>query len=49
MFDRIGEKYSDWTDEGFPLEKILEVVTLYWLTDTIQRSMYHNRTVSFGS
>lgn len=35
-----------WTDEDLPLEKILEEVTLYWLTDTAPRTFYHNRSVS---
>ena len=35
-----------WTDEDPPLEKILESVTLYWLTDTYPRCLYHNRGVS---
>ena len=39
----IGEKILEWTDDDPPLEKILEVVTLYWLTDTIPRCLYHNR------
>ncbi|KEF57781.1 uncharacterized protein A1O9_05701 [Exophiala aquamarina CBS 119918] len=39
----IGEKFLEWTDEDPPLEKILEGVTLYWLTDTIPRCLYHNR------
>lgn len=39
----IGEKILEWTDEDPPLEKILESVTLYWMTDTIPRCFYHNR------
>ena len=39
----IGEKFLEWTDEDPPLEKILEDVTLYWLTETIPRCFYHNR------
>ncbi|KIV83495.1 hypothetical protein PV11_05516 [Exophiala sideris] len=39
----IGEKMLAWTDEDPPLEKILEGVTLYWMTDTIPRCCYHNR------
>ncbi|OAA35558.1 epoxide hydrolase 1 [Metarhizium rileyi] len=41
--DRIGEKLIAWTDGEFPLAKILEMVTLYWMTDTFPRTMYHNR------
>jgi hypothetical protein len=41
----IGEKYLEWTDEDPPLEKILEVVTLYWMTDTMSRCFYHNRAL----
>ncbi|KAI2620682.1 Alpha/Beta hydrolase protein [Hypomontagnella submonticulosa] len=43
MLSWIGEKILEWTDEDPPLEKILESVTLYWLTDTVPRAMYHNR------
>jgi hypothetical protein len=43
---RIGEKFLDWTDEDPPLDTILESVTLYWLTDTISRSIYPYRQVS---
>lgn len=39
----IGEKFLEWSDEDPPLEKILEAVTLYWMTDTIPRCLYHNR------
>jgi pimeloyl-ACP methyl ester carboxylesterase len=39
----IGEKILSWTLEGFPIEKILEAVTLYWMTDTMPRCLYHNR------
>lgn len=43
---RIGEKMLEWTDEDPLLEKILEGVTLYWMTDTIPRCLYHSRGVS---
>lgn len=36
----------EWTDEDPPLEKILEGVTLYWMTDTMPRCLYHSRGVS---
>ncbi|KAI9738745.1 MAG: hypothetical protein M1834_008252 [Cirrosporium novae-zelandiae] len=39
----IGEKFLDWVDEPLPLETILESVTLYWLTETFPRSIYHYR------
>ena len=39
----IGEKFLEWTDEDPPLEKILQEVTLYWMTDTVPRCLYHNR------
>lgn len=35
-----------WTDQDPPLEKILETVTLYWMTDTISRSFWHNRAMA---
>ncbi|KAK6067841.1 cytochrome p450 alkane hydroxylase [Seiridium cupressi] len=41
----IGEKFLEWTDDNPPLEKILESITLYWMTDTIPRCMYHNRAL----
>ncbi|KAK3192431.1 hypothetical protein K4F52_001644 [Lecanicillium sp. MT-2017a] len=41
----VAEKILAWTDEDPPLEKILESVTLYWLTDTMPRCMYHNRAL----
>lgn len=49
LFFRIGEKMLAWTDGDVPLEKILEGVTLYWMTDTMPRCMYHNRAVSIRS
>ncbi|KJZ76401.1 hypothetical protein HIM_04130 [Hirsutella minnesotensis 3608] len=39
----LGEKFLEWSDRDPPLEKILESVTLYWLTDTFPRCLYHNR------
>lgn len=39
----IGEKFLEWSDEDTPLDKILESVTFYWLTDTFPRCLYHNR------
>ncbi|EXJ72840.1 uncharacterized protein A1O5_03988 [Cladophialophora psammophila CBS 110553] len=42
----IGEKILEWTDEDPPLDKILEGVTLYWLTDTVPRCFYHNRALA---
>ncbi|TQV97961.1 hypothetical protein V2A60_006333 [Cordyceps javanica] len=42
----IGEKMLAWTDQDPPLDKILETVTLYWMTDTISRSFWHNRAMA---
>ncbi|KAJ3494932.1 hypothetical protein NLG97_g3750 [Lecanicillium saksenae] len=42
----IGEKMLAWTDEDPQLQKILETVTLYWMTDTISRSFWHNRAMA---
>lgn len=42
----IGEKMLAWTDQDPPLEKILETATLYWMTDTISRSFWHNRAMA---
>lgn len=44
---RIGEKYLDWTDEDPSFETILEVVTLYWLTETFPTSIFPYRNVSY--
>lgn len=35
-----------WTDEDPSLQKIFETVTLYWMTDTVSRSFYHNRALA---
>ncbi|KAM0712400.1 hypothetical protein Q7P37_011496 [Cladosporium fusiforme] len=45
----IGEKILEWTDRDPPLEKILESVTLYWLTDTMTRCLYHSRELGNGA
>lgn len=42
----IGEKYREWTDEDPSLQQILESVSLYWFTQTIESSIYTYRTVS---
>ncbi|PYH45409.1 epoxide hydrolase family protein [Aspergillus saccharolyticus JOP 1030-1] len=39
----IGEKFLDWPDEPLPVHDILESVSLYWLTDTFPRCIYHYR------
>lgn len=39
----IAEKFLDWTDKTPDTETILAFVTLYWLTDTISRSLYPYR------
>ncbi|VUC25506.1 unnamed protein product, partial [Clonostachys rosea] len=39
----IGEKVLAWSDQDLPLDKILELVTIYWFTDTMPRCLYHNR------
>lgn len=44
---RIGEKFLEWTDDDPPLDKILDDVTLYWLTDTFPRCIYPYRGVSY--
>jgi microsomal epoxide hydrolase len=41
----IGEKLRDWTDETPPIEKILEIVTLWWFTETMPRSIYAYRQI----
>jgi microsomal epoxide hydrolase len=42
----IGEKFLAWSDVDPELEKILESVTLYWLTETFPSSVYPYRAVS---
>ncbi|KAE9369905.1 alpha/beta-hydrolase [Stipitochalara longipes BDJ] len=39
----IGEKFLVWSDEDPDLDKILESVTLYWLTETFPTSIYPYR------
>ena len=39
----IGEKFLEWTDQDPPLSKILDSVTLYWLTQTFPRAIYPYR------
>jgi len=45
----IGEKILAWTDEDPPLDKILEGITLYWMTDTMSRCFWHNRGMGGGN
>lgn len=45
MLLRIGEKFLSWSDEDPSMEAILESTTLYWFTNTIQRSLYPYRQV----
>ncbi|OHE97717.1 epoxide hydrolase [Colletotrichum orchidophilum] len=44
----IGEKYLEWVDSRYPLqlETILELVSLYWYTDTFPRSIYPYRPLA---
>ncbi|KAL2815501.1 Alpha/Beta hydrolase protein [Aspergillus granulosus] len=44
----LGEKFLEWPDAPFPSETILELVTLYWLTDTYPRAIhpYRENTLS---
>ena len=46
MLAWIGEKFLEWTDQDPPVDKILESVSLYWLTDTFPRCIYPYRSVS---
>lgn len=39
----VGEKMIDWADEALSLGKILEGVTLYWMTDVMARGIWHSR------
>ncbi|POS74617.1 epoxide hydrolase [Diaporthe helianthi] len=44
----IGEKYLEWADSRHPLklETILELVSLYWFTNTFPRSIYPYRLLA---
>lgn len=42
----VGEKFLEWSDEDPPVDKILDCVSLYWLTDTMPRCIYTYRSVS---
>ncbi|KAK5681832.1 hypothetical protein LTS10_006365 [Elasticomyces elasticus] len=44
----IGEKFLEWTDDDPPLDKILESITLYWLTETFPRCIYPYRVLMSG-
>ena len=44
---RLGEKLVVWTDETPPLDTILSIITLYWITGTFPTSIYHYR-VAYG-
>ncbi|KAF2173531.1 hypothetical protein M409DRAFT_35172 [Zasmidium cellare ATCC 36951] len=44
----IGEKYLEWTDEDPSVETILQVASLYWLTDTYPRCIYPYRALVSG-
>jgi microsomal epoxide hydrolase len=39
----IGEKFIDWSDTTPSIDTILESVTLYWVTETMPRSIYPYR------
>ncbi|KAL4921801.1 Alpha/Beta hydrolase protein [Aspergillus aurantiobrunneus] len=39
----VGEKYLDWPDAPFPEETILELVALYWFTESFPRAIYPYR------
>ncbi|KAA8645986.1 epoxide hydrolase family protein [Aspergillus tanneri] len=38
-----GEKYLDWVDDPLPTETILELISLYWLTESFPRAIYPYR------
>ncbi|GIZ46267.1 hypothetical protein CKM354_000939900 [Cercospora kikuchii] len=48
MLSWVGEKYLEWSDEDPPLEKVLETVALYWLTESIPRGLYAFRKIVGG-
>ncbi|PWY88006.1 epoxide hydrolase [Aspergillus sclerotioniger CBS 115572] len=39
----VGEKYRDWVDKPLPSATILEMVSLYWLTESFPRAIYPYR------
>ncbi|TGZ82535.1 alpha/beta-hydrolase [Ascodesmis nigricans] len=41
----VGEKYLDWTELDPPIESILELVSLYWFTETYPTSIYAYRQI----
>jgi microsomal epoxide hydrolase len=43
----IGEKFLAWSDVDPTLDKILESVSLYWLTETFPTSIYPYRVVGY--
>lgn len=42
---RIGEKFHQWSDVTPSDETIIEFITLYWITNTIERCLYPYREV----
>ncbi|OAL43684.1 alpha/beta-hydrolase [Pyrenochaeta sp. DS3sAY3a] len=38
-----AEKFLEWADEPLPMDRILDHVSLYWLTETFARSIYPYR------
>ncbi|KAJ0165051.1 putative epoxide hydrolase [Colletotrichum tanaceti] len=44
----VGEKYLEWPDKRYPLqlETILEMISLYWFTSTVPRSLYPYRPLA---
>jgi len=41
----IGEKFRDWTDVDPPLDSVLDIVTLWWFTETFPRAIYPYREI----
>ncbi|PYH89173.1 alpha/beta-hydrolase [Aspergillus ellipticus CBS 707.79] len=39
----VGEKYLDWVDKPLPDETVLEMVSLYWFTESFPRAIYPYR------
>lgn len=44
---RVGEKYLEWVDHNEPLslDTILSMVSFYWFTETLPRSIYPYRSL----
>ncbi|KAF4951269.1 hypothetical protein FSARC_12968 [Fusarium sarcochroum] len=42
----VGEKFIEWSDKPIPLDTILGIVSLYWLTDSYPRTIWSYRSIA---